>query len=109
MGLAINDTAPDFEAETTQGKIRFHDWIGDGWAVLFSHPKDFTPVCTTELGYMARIHSVTNPIPRLTGAIHVYGGDFFNPARRSEWDPETLLEQPWDPVRAMHRFEEKAP
>jgi alkyl hydroperoxide reductase subunit AhpC len=55
MALAINDTAPDFEAETTQGKIRFHDWLGDSWGVLFSHPKDFTPVCTTELGYMARI------------------------------------------------------
>ena len=55
MALAINDTAPDFEAETTQGKIKFHDWIGDSWAVLFSHPKDFTPICTTELGYMARI------------------------------------------------------
>jgi len=53
--LRINDTAPDFEAETSQGKIRFHEWIGDSWAVLFSHPKDFTPVCTTELGYMARI------------------------------------------------------
>src|SRR5512143_2272883 len=56
MTLAINDTAPDFEAETTEGKIRFHDWIGDKWAVLFSHPKDFTPVCTTELGYMAKIN-----------------------------------------------------
>ena len=55
MSLRINDTAPDFEADTTQGRIKFHDWIEGSWAVLFSHPKDFTPVCTTELGYMARI------------------------------------------------------
>jgi alkyl hydroperoxide reductase subunit AhpC len=57
MALSLGDTAPDFEAQTTEGKIRFHDWIGDKWAVLFSHPKDFTPVCTTELGYMARVKS----------------------------------------------------
>ena len=83
MSLRINDTAPDFTADTTQGKIQFHEWIGDQWAILFSHPKDFTPVCTTELGYMAKIE------PEFTKRNAKLIGLSADPvARHSEWSKD---------------------
>jgi len=83
MSLRINDTAPDFTADTTQGKISFHEWIGDKWAILFSHPKDFTPVCTTELGYMAKIE------PEFTKRNAKLIGLSADPvARHSEWSKD---------------------
>src|SRR3546814_17200038 len=78
MSLRLGDVAPDFEADSTEGKIRFHDWIGDNWAVLFSPPKDFTPVCTTELGYMAKLQRSEE---RRVGKEWVSTG-------RSRWSPD---------------------
>ena len=71
MSLRLGDTAPDFTAETTQGPVKFHDWIGDGWAILFSHPRDYTPVCTTELGYVARAQGRVRQAQRQVIALSV--------------------------------------
>lgn len=102
MTLKINDTAPDFEAETTRGTIKFHDWIGDSWAVLFSHPKDFTPVCTTELGYMARIQPEFDK-----RGVKIIGLSVDPSDKHTEWEKdieETQGFAPNYPIIADHDF-----
>ena len=102
MTLKINDTAPDFEAETTQGRIRFHDWAGDSWTVLFSHPKDFTPVCTTELGYMARIQPEFDK-----RGVKIIGLSVDPSDKHAEWEKdieETQGFAPNYPIIADHDF-----
>ena len=102
MTLTIGDTAPDFEAETTEGTISFHDWIGDSWAVLFSHPKDFTPVCTTELGYMANIKpEFDRRNVKIIGLSVDTTGDHAGWARDIE---ETQGQAPNYPIIADHDF-----
>ena len=95
MALQINDTAPDFEAATTQGKIHFHDWIGNNWAVLFSHPKDFTPVCTTELGTMARIKPKFDRRGVATPANWKQGEDVILTSAVSDDEAKKLYPQGW--------------
>ena len=102
MTLTIGDTAPDFEAETTEGTISFHDWIGDSWAVLFSHPKDFTPVCTTELGYMAGLEAeFARRNCKIIGLSVDTTGDHAGWARDIE---ETQGQAPNYPIIADHDF-----
>ena len=103
MSLTIGDTAPDFTAATTEGPISFHDWIGDSWAVLFSHPKDFTPVCTTELGYMARIKPEFD-----RRGVKIIGLSVDPTGRHEEWArdiEETQGTAPNYPIIGDHDFE----
>ena len=101
--LLLNDFAPDFEAETTEGRIRFHDWIGDKWVVMFSHPKDFTPVCTTELGYMAKIKPEFDK--RNVKIIGLSVDPVDNHAKWSDDIKETQGHAPNYPMIARHRLQ----
>ncbi len=101
--LQIGDTAPDFEADTTEGRIHFHDWLGDSWAVLFSHPKDFTPICTTELGYMAKIKPEFD-----RRGVKIIGLSVDPMERHEEWAKdieETQGTAPNYPIIADHDFQ----
>ena len=101
--LQLGDTAPDFEAETTDGPIRFHEWLGDSWGVLFSHPKDFTPICTTELGYMARIKPEFD-----RRGVKIIGLSVDPMERHEEWAKdieETQGTAPNYPIIADHNFQ----
>ncbi len=101
--LQLGDTAPDFEADTTEGRIHFHEWLGDSWAVLFSHPKDFTPICTTELGYMARIKPEFD-----RRGVKIIGLSVDPMDRHEEWAKdieETQGTAPNYPIIADHNFQ----
>ena len=104
MSLRINGEAPNFTAETTEGKINFHDWIGDSWAILFSHPKDFTPVCTTELGYMAKLKPEFDK--RNTKVIGLSVDPVDNHARWAQDIAETQGAAPNYPMTTGRNFDE---